>query len=192
MVKITPVGRVSFANLFEAKPDQSGNEYFNATLIFPAGTDLSQIEADMDAAAEKAWGAKKAAKLKKMKHFPVKSNVDCTNGDGDRYGGYEDDDGRHVKFKNAMQPGVVGREKDPSDPTKLLALKKGEIKNGDYARVSYTCFAGEHPEGGPYIRMSLNNCQLIKEGEPFGQTISDSAEDFAADIDEDVLALLGM
>lgn len=190
-IRLSPIGRLSFPSLFEPKKAMEGDSYaYEATLIFPAGTDLSEIEQAIDEAAEAKWGAKKSVMLKKVKHYPIKRNEDCTDNEGNRRAGYEDGEGRHVKFKNEKAPNVIGRTKDP-ETGKWLALTKDEIFAGCYVKASFTCFAGEHEKGGPYVRMSLQNVQLIKEGEPFGGVVSDPNDDFTSDVDEDVLAALG-
>lgn len=183
-IPVTPIGRLSFPSLFTPKKsdenDPTSKAYYEATLIFPADADLSELEKAIDEAAEKKWGTKKSAMLKKVKYFPIKSNESCTDKEGKRRAGYEEDEGRHVKFKNERKPGVIGREKDP-ETKQWIQLTQDEILAGYYVRASYTCFAGEHPKQGPYVRMSLQNIQLVKEGEPFAGTISDPNEDFADD-----------
>lgn len=189
-IRVTPIGRLSFPALFEPKKsDDNDTAYYEATLIFPAGADLSEIEKAIDEAATTKWGAKKDAMLKKVKYYPIKRNEDCTDREGNRRAGYEDGDGMHVKFKNEKRPNVVGREKDPVTG-KYIELNKGEVVAGYYGRISYTCFAGEHEKAGPYVRMSMQNFQLVKEGEPLAGTVSKPDDDFANDIDADVLAAM--
>lgn len=184
-LRVSPVGRLSFPSLFEPKTDQRGTKNYEATLIFPAGTDLSEIETAIDEAAEIKWGLKKAAMLKKVKHFPIKKNEDCTDTDGNRRGGYEDGEGQHCKFKNGQKPNVVGRERDPENPTKFLELTKDEVYSGCYGRASYTCYAGEFKgdDGvtSNYVRLSLQNFQLVKDGEPLSGFRSNPEDDFADD-----------
>lgn len=185
---VTKVGRMSFASLFTPKANDSGGEpKYEATLIFPAGTDLSDIEKEIDRAATAAWGDKKPAMLKKMRSYPIKSNENATDREGDRRGGYEDDKGFHVQFKSTSKPKVVGREKDPVTGS-LLELTKDEIWSGCWVRGSFSSFAGIHDEGGPYVYMGLSNIQLIKKDEAFGAGPSNPDEDFADD--EAVMAAL--
>lgn len=182
-VKVTKVGRLSFPSLFKAKPGEKEGDkaYYEATLIFPASADLSQEEQAVQDAAAKKWGKDAAAKLQKMKYFPIKSNENCTDAECKRRAGYEEDEGRHIKFKNEMKPGVKNNVRDPSNPLLWLDMAEGEIYAGCYVRASYTCFCGDHPKQGPYCRFSLQNIQFIKEGEAFGGTISDAEDDFSDD-----------
>lgn len=182
-IKVTKVGRLSFPSLFKPKEgDKPGDKaYYEATLIFPASADLSQEEQAVTDAATKKWGKDAAAKLKKVKYFPIKSNADCTDAECKRRAGYEEDEGRNIKFKNELKPGVKSNVRDPANPLSWLDMQQGEIYAGCYVRASYTCFAGDHPTLGPYVRFSLQNIQFIKEGEPFGGTISNADDDFADD-----------
>jgi hypothetical protein len=188
----TPVGRLSFPSLFKPKRDDKKPQdqwKYEATLIFPSGTDLSEIEKEIDRAATAEWGDKKPLMLKKMKSFPIKSNEKATDMEGNVRGGYEDQDGFHVQFKSNSRPKVVGREKDPQTG-QLLELTPEEIFAGCYVRASYTTFASIHDEGGPFVYMALQNLQLIKEGEPFAGTRSKAEDDFADEMDPAVLAAL--
>lgn len=178
----TGIGRLSFPALFVPKPNDNGGEpKYEATLIFPADADLSEFEKAIDAAAETKWGVKKDVMLGKMKSYPIKDNTACTDRECNRRAGYEDDNGRHVKFWSTKKPAVVGRDVDPTNPTKLLELKREECYAGCYVRVSYSAYAGEHPKSGPYVTFLLMNVQKMADGEPLAGIVSNAEDDFADD-----------
>lgn len=175
---LTPIGRLSFPFLFT--PDEKGK--YRTTLIFGKNDDLSAIEEMIQAAAEKKWGKGKMPKRTKL---PIHSNEDAIDKEGNRRAGYEDSEGRHVRFWTTRSPKIVGRDKDPQTG-RFIELTKDELWAGCYCRISFSAYAGEHAEGGPYVALIMQNVQLMKEGESLAGIVSEPEADF----DDDVLAAI--
>lgn len=169
----TPIGRLSFPFLFDT--DDKGK--YRCTVIFKASDDLAEIERIVEEAIENKWGAKPPKKIKRPIHF----NEGVDNRDGERYGGYEEDEARHIRCWSTKAPKVVGREKDPATGL-WLELTKDEVYAGCYVRASVKAYAGDHEEGGPYCSLILSNVQKVSEGEPLAGVITSPDDDFKDDL----------
>lgn len=163
---ITPLARLSYPALFKpAKPMSEGQEAkYQCELIFPPGTDLSELRRVATECAKEKWGAK----------MPKKLRMPFRNGDEDR----EDKDGYEgsifIGARSVDKPGiVVGPNREP-------CLDQSEIYGGCWVRASVTAFAYS-AGGNEGVAFALNNVWKVKDGDPFGNRRS--AEDDFADMD---------
>jgi hypothetical protein len=164
---ITPAGRVSFPSLDEPN-EYGGKKKFQVVLIWPEGTDLSGLEAAIEAAADEKWGK---GKWPKNTRLPIKDCADKAEVDG--YG----DGGRYMNFWSKRRPKLVGSERDESG--QLVEVDADQIFPGCWARVSCNLFACSNQEFKTNdVIGGLLNVQFVKEDESFGGFNSDPDEDF--------------
>jgi hypothetical protein len=71
-------------------------------------------------------------------------------------------------------PGVVGIERDANG--ELIPLKSGQVKSGDWGRVSVNFRFFTEGKGG--VGVYLNNLQKVVDGEPLGGGRVSAAQDF--------------
>ena len=177
MLKLrTPIFRVSFPQVFEARSMQPGQPAkYSLTMLF----DLAEMK--KDAAQWKKWQDMLAAvKLSAQEKWPkgVPANFKNPFRDGvekEQYEGY----GKGIIFVVAStktRPGVVDQSvKRIIDPEQFYA--------GCYAHADINPFAWEKL-GKHGVSFGLQNVQLVKAGEPLGGR-SRAEDDFCA-LDSDL------
>ena len=154
------------------KDDKTGEEKYGMAILIPK-TDkvtLNAIKGAQQTAAEKKWGAK----------LPPKINYTLHDGDGVKpeagtpYG--PECKGHYVmNVGTKNRPGVVDQNVRPIlDPTALVS--------GDYFRVEINAYGYEN-KGKCGVSFGLNNVQLVKKGDPLGNT--SRAEDVFSSVAED-------
>lgn len=165
---MTPVFRVSFPQLFEAKAYGDGDPKFSLSAIVRkdvSGKD-KELMAAMYKAAEKVaidkFGEAAFHKMRKLGQFkwPIR---DGEEKDMDGYG-------PGVVFfslSTKMAPGVIGRNKEP--------LTEKDLYAGCYARATVSPYAFDNKSKG--VAFGLNNVQKVGEGEAFTQRTT-ADEDF--------------
>lgn len=168
--------RLSYLAAFTPKEgeDDDGNKTskYGAQLILDKKDTATKaaIEKCIEAAIVEEFGSKKPATLK----LPLR--------DGDLEW---EEKGEHLKghwFLNVsskQKPSVVGTEKDEFTG-KLKPLSEGDIKSGDYGRVSVNFFGFTGKSKG--VGGGLGNIQKLKDGEPLGN--QRSADDDFGDLEE--------
>lgn len=168
-VLLTPAGRVSFAYVYE-KSDMS--DKFEVTLIWPEGTDLSVLEAEVDRVANEYFKGKIP---KNFKH-PIR---DCEEKEDKE--GY-DQGGRFARFWRATKPRVVYKKKAEDGTLVDIPEDSGDFYSGCWGIVSFNCF-GYDTNGNKGVSFGLQNVIKIKDDTSFSGTRSDAEDDFA-DIDD--------
>lgn len=165
---MTPVFRVSFPQLFEAKAYGDGEAKFSLSAIVRkdvSGKD-KQLLAAMYKAAEKVaidkFGEAAFRKMRKLNQFkwPIR---DGEEKDLDGYG----PDVVFFTLSTKMAPGVIGRNKEP--------LQEKDLYAGCYARATVSPYAFDNKSKG--VAFGLNNVQKVGEGEAFTQRTT-ADEDF--------------
>lgn len=161
--KLTPVGRVSYPNVFDAKAIGDNTEkLFTLDLIFDEGTDLSELEAAIMASANEKW----PKGLPKNWQSPLKDGDDKE--DAPEYAGKKY---ISLKAKEDRQPTVVDRDKS------IITRESGKMYGGCYARVSYNCYSWEYL-GKKGTSVGLKNIQKTADGTPLGGGRTTAEEDF--------------
>ena len=180
--KVVVPCRISFANIWEARSINGGDEKYSVSLLIPkddkktlAAIDKA-IAAAKEAAKSKKWGGKIPANLKLPMH----------DGDIDRP---DDENYSEHMFFNATSkdaPQIVDRHVQP-------ILDPMECGSGDYCNVSVN-FYGFAASGNRGVAAGLQNIQLVRHGERLAgrpsassdfESIEGEDEEFG-EVDEDM------
>jgi hypothetical protein len=155
---VTPVCRLSFPNLFEARaPNENATPKFSASLLFDEaaqGTEqFKRMRQMVEAAIVQKWGNNPPRKLRR----PFLT-IDDLNNVPD---GYEDE---HVivRCNTTIQPGVV-------DQHRQEIIDPSTIYPGCYVRAALHAFAWSHKTGGNGVSFGLDHIQFVKDGQPFSK-----------------------
>lgn len=169
---VTGIVRISYANVWEPKSINGGEEKYSASIIIPKSDTktLNDIKAAIDAAIQEGiskFGGK----------TPNKAAIKLPLRDGDT----ERDDEAYANsfFVNANSktaPQIVDKAVRP-------ILDRSEVYSGCYVKVSLTFYAF-NSNGNKGIACGLGNIQKIRDGEPLGGR-TNAADDFTAFDDDD-------
>ncbi len=172
LTKVIIPCRISFANIWEPKSINGGEEKYSVSLMIPKEdkTTLNKIHKAVEAAKEdaktKKWGGKIPPNLK----LPLRDG-DIDRPDDENYAGH--------MFLNATSkdaPQIVDRKVQPIiDPM--------ECGSGDYCNVSVN-FYGFAASGNKGVAAGLGNIQKVKDGERLAGKAS-AASDFEELSDEE-------
>ena len=160
--------RLSFPDLFVARPFQAGDEpRYKATFLIPKGDpQIAVIKAAIAEAAEGKWGKKGAGILKAIEHNP---NKNCfQDGDNKEYDGYAGN--MSVSAAGVKRPAVIDRD------TTTLSAADGKPYAGCYVNASVEFFGYE--TGGNGVSANLRWVQFVKDGEGFGGGTPVSQDEF--------------
>lgn len=179
---LTPLGRASFPSIWEKDSFGDGEPNYNITLLFPPGTDLSEMENEIAKVVKDKWPK---GRPKNMKHWPPIKECD------EEYAGY-DKGWHHVKFKTSLhKPEVVGPNKEEVLRETPPNAPEAAFFPGCWCRVSYSVMAIDN-QFGKFIRLNLGNIQVSnRPAEPLSGVGSTADEDFDSFEDIDDAALLG-
>ena len=157
--------RISFANIWEAKSINGGEEKYSVSCIIPKsdkGTLLkihNAIEAAKEAGKTKRWGGK----------IPPNLKLPLRDGDIDRPDDEAYADAMFVNATSKDAPQIVDRKVQP-------ILDPLECGSGDYCNVSVNFYAF-NANGNRGVAAGLGNVQLVKNGERLAGKAS-AASDF--------------
>lgn len=166
--------RISFANIWEAKSINGGDEKYSVALIIPKSdkATLTKIHKAVEAAKAAAKGKKWGGKIPPNLKLPLR------DGDIDRP---DDENYANCMFLNATSkdaPQIVDRKVQS-------ILDPMECGSGDYCNVSVN-FYGFSASGNRGIATGLGNIQKVKDGERLSGKTS-ATSDFAEVEGEEVL-----
>ncbi len=171
---VTGMVRFSYANVWEPKSINGGDEKYSVSLIIPK-TDkktIAQIEAAIETAKQEGKG-KFGGKIPSNLKLPLR------DGDIDRS---EDEAYKNSYFVNANskeRPGIV-------DSSVKTILDQSEFYSGCYGRASIT-FYSFNQNGNKGVAVGLQNLQKLLDGEPLSAR-SRAEDDFSTFDDEDFLS----
>ena len=157
--------RISFANIWEAKSINGGDEKYSVSCLIPKEdkATLAKIHKAVEAAKEDAKGKKWGGKIPANLKLPLRDG-DIDRPDDENYAGH--------MFLNATSkdaPQIVDRKVQP-------ILDPMECGSGDYCNVSVN-FYGFAASGNKGVAAGLNNIQKVKDGERLAGKAS-AASDF--------------
>lgn len=161
--------RLSFPSLFRKAVFNGEETKYEATLLINKETHADLIKQIGDAIKEKIKVDLKGAKLPTDK-------ICMKDGDNIEYDGYAGH--WSIKASNNKRPLVIDTDKAPltEDDEKLYA--------GCYVNAVIELWA-QNNSWGKRINANLLGVQFFKDGEPFGDTVSASVDDFDAFGDDD-------
>lgn len=162
--------RLSYANLFEARENMSGDLRYSTALLIPKDhPQIDDLHALVDQVGDEKFGKKWPA-MRKRKDPVHDADEDGKADDDPNYEGMF-----YINTSSKRRPQVVDRKRQP-------ILDDSEIWSGCYANVSFAVFAFEVPENKS-VSFGLNNVQLVKTGERLGG--APNADEEFEDIDDD-------
>ena len=165
--------RISFANIWEPKAINGGEEKYSVSCIIPK-TDkktLTKIHKAIEAAKEAGLSKRFGGKIPPNLRLPLRDG-DIDRPDDEAYAG--------AMFVNANAkdaPQIVDRKVQP-------ILDPMECGSGDYCNVSVNFFA-YNANGNKGIGAGLGNIQLIKNGERLSGRASASSDFTEVEDDDD-------
>lgn len=167
---ITGEVRGSYVNVFRPRKNElNGKEEYSLVVLIPK-TDkktLKKIRDAEKAAIEKTFNGKTPKGLRRV----------LRDGDtDDTYAGRDGYTGCYfARVKSDRRPGIV--DKSMND-----VISDADFQSGDYCRVSLNAYA-YNKTGNQGVSLGLENIQVLRKGEPLGNT-SRPEDDFGA-LDDD-------
>lgn len=177
---VTPKFRASFVWVFKAKQDRDPTKKpkYSVLMLFPKGTDLTELKTAARAAATQKWGAGAEAKMKNPKFkSPFKSQDTLVDSEGKPYAGVTEG-GFAIEAWSYSAPGVVGPRKDPATGKAELLTAEDDFYSGVWARAKVRPYAWENPQGGFGISFDLQNIQKLADDTRLGGGRSKPEDDF--------------
>lgn len=171
---ITGKARFSYANVWEPKSINGGDEKYSVSLIISKDDKktISEIKAAIEA-------AKQEGKAKFGGKIPANLKLPLRDGDIDRP---DDEAYKNSYFVNANskdKPQIV-------DKNVKTILDQSEVYSGCYGRASITFYAFNQ-NGNKGVACGLGNLQKLADGEPLSGR-SRAEDDFSSAEDEDFLS----
>lgn len=168
----SPLARLSRVNLYKPR-DNKGKLKYEANLIFPKDTDLTDIKEAVKAAAVAEWGDKAAESLKKgLIKIPV------LDGDGpqgmskkteERYPELE---GMYfIRCASNHQPALFSRKMGQ-------AQEGSDLYSGCYGYAVLHAYTWESAENGKGVSLGLSMVQMVKDGPKLGGAAADPSKFF--------------
>ena len=168
--------RISFANIWEPKAINGGDEKYSVSCLIPKSDKktLARIQKAVEAAKEDGKTRKWSGKITPNLKLPLR------DGDIDRP---DDENYEDCYFLNASSkdaPQVVDRKVNP-------VLDPMMVYSGCYCNVSVNFYAF-NANGNRGVAAGLGNIQFVRDGERLsGKASADADFDALEDDDEDVL-----
>lgn len=176
---ITGKVRLSYANLFNPRPNDDGKDTWSTALLIPK-SDRKTLNA-LKAAAEVALA--QGIQDGKIKPGTSLKNAWKTLKDGDERDDLEENpeyaDHFYMNVSAYQKPGIVDQKRNP-------ILDSGEVYSGMYARVDINAYA-YNAKGNKGVTFGLNNVQKWADGEFLGgrAKAEDVFDELENDLEED-------
>jgi hypothetical protein len=173
MVKkvVTPVFRVSFPAVFEAKSFEGSAPKFSVAAIWTPGLFTPKEKELWQGMIDLADEVSLERFKKKMSDLP--GNFKRAIRDGAEkadLGGYGDGT-MFANLSSKMRPGLIDRDRTP-------ITDADEFYPGCYARATITCYSYDNKGKG--VAFGLQNLQKVKDGDRLDSR-TDASDDFAED-----------
>jgi len=174
---LSEVGQVAYPTLIVArKQSEKAKPKFSITMVWHEGTDLSGIEAAIDAVVKKKYPDGPPTRNWR---YPLRSGEDKRRDDGTMTPGFLPTDTwaefwRHEKDKNGLvkpKAPVVGPTRDP--------IPESDVYAGCTARVLFNPFTYDHPSGNRGVSLGLEAIQKHEDGERVGAPPVDAQSAFS-------------
>lgn len=189
---ITPEAILSYPNLFVPRAAQEGGtEKFSAALVFPEGTDTTELKKAAIAAAQEKWGDRlKGAKIKALETqhgyqtflvagefralLPWRDHPETIATKGYPEGS------TFINARSTRKPGIVTVYQGP-DGKPLPLDDESKVYAGVIVKASVDAYAYEH-SGNKGVAFGLGNIQIIRDGERLDGSVA-AQDEFEADPD---------
>ena len=171
--------RISFANIWEAKSINGGEEKYSVSCIIPKSDKATlmkihkAVEAAKEAGKAKRWGGKIPANLK----LPLRDG-DIDRPDDEAYA-----DAMFINATSKEAPQIVDRKVQP-------VLDPMDCGSGDYCNVSVNFYAF-NANGNRGVAAGLGNVQLVRSGERLAGKASASSDFTEMEDDEEMDGIFG-
>ena len=168
--------RISFANIWEPKAINGGDEKYSVSCLIPKSDKktLARIQKAVEAAKEDGKTRKWSGKIPPNLKLPLR------DGDIDRPDDENYEDCYFLNASSKAAPQVVDRKVNP-------VLDPMMVYSGCYCNVSVNFYAF-NANGNRGVAAGLGNIQFVRDGERLsGKASADADFDALEDDDEDVL-----
>lgn len=184
MSNISPIGRVSFPNIFKPKQNDRGENVWSIVIIFDkkaqASAEYKAMEEGIQSAAVERFGAKVPAGVKR-KSLEPKSGYPITLCETKpEWFAWAPEGSTMITFSSKYAPVIIDR-------SKVEILDQAEVYAGQYGRVQWTTYAYD-ASGNQGVSFGLRAYQKVKDGEAlsggkpdiesFGDLSEDDVESF--------------
>lgn len=171
---ITGKARFSYANVWEPKSINGGDEKYSVSLIIPKSDEktINAIKAAIEV-------AKQEGKAKLGGKIPSNLKTPLRDGDVDRSEDEAYKDSYFINANSKDKPQIVDRNVRP-------ILDPNEVYSGCYGRASITFYAF-NSNGNKGIACGLGNLQKLSDGEPLSGR-SRAEDEFSSFEDDDFLS----
>lgn len=179
LTKVVIPCRISFANIWEPKSINGGEEKYSVSCIIPKGDKrtLARIQKAVEAAKESGKEKKWSGKIPPNLKLPLRDG-DIDRPDDEAYA-----DAMFINATSKDAPQIVDRKVDP-------ILDPMECGSGDYCNVSVNFFAF-NANGNRGVAAGLGNIQKIRSGERLAGKASASSDFSVVEDDEDIESIFG-
>ena len=168
---LSPEGVLSFPSLFEAKlnpNNPAAPAKFETMIVFPVGTDLSELEALVEEAIVAKFGDDRPANLRN----PIRDGSEKA----DKLGGPFVAGAKFITVKSQFQPGIVDRNT-------VAVIDPSEIYPGVGARVQLHAFAYD-ASGNKGVGFGLDNVQKIRDNAPLDGRADAASQFTVVEVDD--------
>lgn len=171
---ITPEAILSFPNLFEPRAMGGGDPKYSCALIFPEGTDLTDLKKAAAAALKEKFGGKAKA-IRKTGYWPFRDDPDDVAQKGYPEGC------TFINVRTTRKPGLVSIVPDPETGKPMPLTDPEKWYPGAVVRASIEAY-GFDTEGNRGVTFGLGNLQWIRDGDRLDGR-SAAQDEFEADPD---------
>lgn len=177
---VTPEGRLSFPNLYEAKAAQTGAEpKYSCTVLVPKDAPgvaewIARLQQGVQARIAEKWP--NPDKRPKSFKFGIKDGDKAMFESGENSGSLKKD--KYPEMAGCWVIQATGKNKPTVvDTAGNPVFDAGQIKAGYWVRMSFNLFAYSNVNVG--VGCGLQNVLLVRQDEPFGSQ-SRAEDDFSA------------
>ena len=158
---ISPIGRVSFPQLFKPKQNDRGENVWSIVIIFDkkaqATDEYKAMEAAIQTSATERFGAKLPAGIKRKSLEPKSGYPITLTETKPEWFSWASEGSTMITFSSKYQPLVIDRNKQE-------ILDQAEVYAGEYGRVQWTTYAYD-AAGNQGVSFGIRAYQKVKDGE---------------------------
>lgn len=172
---ITPEAVLSYPHVFEPQQFEDGPPKYSTALVFPEGTDLSEMKKAALEVGRSRWKDFADGVRRGRYHWPFRDDPADVAEKGYPEGS------TFLNASSKKRPGVVSIIPDPATGKPMVVDDPERVYPGVFARASVTFFTFE-VKGNRGVGVGLNNLQIIRDGPRLDGRV-DPTDEFEADPD---------